>query len=577
MPYRSPIADIRFVLHRMIGIDAIAEAAPEAGVTGALVDGIVEALARLSDEVFAPLNAVGDRQGCRFADGAVENPEGFAAAYRAYAEGGWNGLDVSPRWGGQGLPHVLTAAMHEMLSGANMALAIVPGLTQGAIRALALHGDPALQDACLPRLVSGEWAGTMCLTEPQCGSDLGLVRCRAEPLGDGRYALTGQKIFISAGEHDLTANILHLVLARLPDAPAGTRGLSLFLAPKILPDGRRNAVRCTGIERKMGIHGSPTCALAFEGAEAWLVGAPHRGMPAMFTMMNAARLSVAMQGIGIAEAAWQAARDWALERHQGRAPRARGEAVPAAAADPIVDHPEVRRQLMAMRGFLGAARLLAYETALDIDRAATAADAAARQAAEDRVALMTPVLKAWCTDEASAIANAALQIHGGHGYIVETGVEQLVRDVRITQIYEGTNGIQALDLVGRKLTQDTGRLLRRFFHPLDAFLAARREDPALAPLAKAFGRLRSATLWMARRGLVDPTDAAAGASEYLRLFALVAAGWAWARIAAQDPEDADRAAMAAFYMRRVLPESGALLSAITAGAAPVMAVPPARL
>jgi alkylation response protein AidB-like acyl-CoA dehydrogenase len=584
--YAAPREDIRFVLHRMIGAGRIAALPGHEEVSPDLVDGVVDALARLADDVFAPLDGPGDLEGCRFENGRVTTPAGFAAAYRTYAEGGWNGLDVEAEWGGQALPHLLMSLMHEMLSGANMALSIVPGLTQGAIRALRQHGSEDLKAAWLPKLVSGEWTGTMCLTEPHCGTDLGLVRSRAEPAADGAWAVTGQKIFVSAGDHDLAPNIVHLVLARLPDAPTGTRGLSLFVVPKIAADGGPNGVRTVGIEHKMGLHGSPTCALAFEGATGWLVGAPHRGMAAMFTMMNAARLSVAMQGVGLAEAACQKAAAYARERRQGRAPR--GAVEPEAAADPIVVHPDVRRQLMGMRAFLGAARLLTYETGLDIDRAERDPDPAAREAAADRVALMTPILKAWCTDEAFAAANAALQVFGGHGYIRDNGVERLVRDARITQIYEGTNGVQALDLVGRKMGQDTGRLLRRFFHPLDAFLREIGADPAArdlaAPLAKAFDRLQRASLWIAGRALADPTEGAAAASDYLRLFALTAAGWAWARIAlhcaptaATSPADADRIATARFFMAKVLPETGALLSAITAGAAPLMAIPATRL
>jgi alkylation response protein AidB-like acyl-CoA dehydrogenase len=584
--YAAPREDIRFVVQRMIGAGRLAALPGHEEVSADLLDGVVDALARLADEAFAPLDAAGDLEGCRFENGTVTTPAGFGAAYRTYAEGGWNGLDVEAAWGGQALPHMLMSVMHEMLSGANMALAIVPGLTQGAIRALLLHGSEAVKAAWLPRLVSGEWTGTMCLTEPQCGTDLGLVRTRAEPAADGAYAVTGQKIFISAGDHDLAANIVHLVLARLPGAPAGTRGLSLFVVPKIAPDGGRNAVRTVGIEHKMGIHGSPTCALAFEGAVGWLVGEPHRGMAAMFTMMNAARLSVAMQGVGLAEAAYQRAAAYARDRRQGRAPR--GAAEPEAPADPIVVHPDVRRHLMGMRAFLGAARLLTYETGLDIDRAERDPDPAARAAAADRVALMTPILKAWCTDEAVACANAAMQIFGGHGYIRDNGVERLARDARITQIYEGANGIQALDLVGRKMGQDTGRLLRRFFHPLEAFLRDAGADPAArdlaAPLGKAFERLQRASLWIAGRALADPTEGAAAASDYLRLFALTAAGWAWARIAlhcaptaATAPADADRIATARYFMAKVLPETGALLSAITAGAAPVMAIAGERI
>jgi alkylation response protein AidB-like acyl-CoA dehydrogenase len=438
----------------------------------------------------------------------------------------------------------------------------------------------------LPKLVEGVWSGTMCLTEPQCGTDLGQIRTRAEPGGDGSYKITGTKIFISAGEHDLTDNILHLVLARLPDAPAGIKGISLFLVPKFLPSpdggaGARNGVRCGGIEHKMGIKASSTCVMNFEEATGWLVGEPHKGMRCMFTMMNAARLGVGLQGVGVAETAYQSARAYAAERLQGRS--VKGAVSPEKPADPILVHPDVRRMLLTIRAYTEGARALAARIGMEIDTAARHPDPERRQEADDFVALLTPVVKAFFTDIGFEAANLGVQVMGGHGYIREHGMEQLVRDARITQLYEGTNGIQALDLVGRKLPQNMGRLLRRFCHPVDRFINEAKSDPKLqefvGPLAKAFAKLQQATLLIAQKGMANPDEAGAAASEYLRLFGLVALAYLWARTAQvalgrlDGPEEQfyrAKLATARFFMSRVLPQNSALFAAIAAGAKPLM-------
>ena len=499
---------------------------------------MLEEAARFAQSELAPLNRPGDEAGCSYENGAVQTPAGFSGAYDKFRNGGWTGVAAAPAWGGQGLPKLLNLAIAEMFASANLAFSIYPGLSHGAYHALANYADDRLRRIFLPRLADGTWSGTMCLTEPQCGTDLGLIRTKAVPEADGSFRISGTKIFISAGEHDLTANIVHLVLVRLPDAPAGTRGISLFVVPKFLPveapdgwrPGARNGVRCAGIEHKMGIRASATCTMQFDQATGWLVGAAHQGMAAMFAMMNAARLGVGLQGLAVAEAAYQAAADYARERLQGRSPAgARYADLPA---DPIIVHPDVRRHLLTIKAFTEGARALAYWVGLQLDRAERHPDPAQRQAADDLAALLTPIVKAFLTDHGFAATNLAMQLFGGHGYIREAGVEQHVRDARITQIYEGANGIQALDLVGRKLGQHHGRLLRRFFHPVAASLDEAAADCALAaPLAKAFGRLQQATILVARQGLADPEAAAAAANDYLQLFGYVALGWMWLRMA----------------------------------------------
>ncbi len=589
--YEAPLRDMRFVLDELLEVEAVARLPGYEEATPDVVDAILEEAARFCANELYPLNRSGDEEGCVFENGVVRTPAGFKEAYDKYVAAGWAGLAADPEYGGQGLPKVLGIAVEEMVCSSNMSFGTYPGLSTGAYAAIRYHGSDELKALYLPKLASGAWSGTMCLTEPQCGTDLGLVRTKAVPDGDGAYRVTGTKIFITAGEHDLTENILHLVLARLPDAPDGIKGISLFLVPKFLPKngaagpepGPRNGVRCGSIEHKMGIKASSTAVLDFDEAVGWLVGEPHKGMRQMFTMMNAARLGVGMQGLGIAEVAYQQARDYAKERLQGRA--LKGPAHPEKPADPIIVHPDVRRMLLAMRAVTEGARALAYWTGMRLDLAQRHPEAEAREAAEDLLGIMTPVVKAFFTDHGFDAANLAVQIHGGHGYIRETGVEQYVRDARIAQLYEGTNGIQALDLIGRKLPAKGGRAFGRYTGEVQAFIDAHKDDQAMAefvtPLAESFQRLNQATGWMMEHGLEDPNEAAAGASAYLRLFALVTLAWMWGRmaevaLAKAGPGDggfyAAKLATARFYMARVLPETMALLAQIEAGAASVMAL-----
>ena len=536
--YKAPLREMRFVLHELLGVAELAKLPGYEEATPDVVDAILEEGAKLCENELFPLNRTGDEEGCHYENGVVRTPKGFKEAYRLFVEGGWMALSCDPAYGGQGLPKYVNLAAEEMICSANLSFGIYPGLSVGAYNAIEANAVPELKARFLPKLVSGEWSGTMCLTEPQCGTDLGLIRTRAEPDGDGAYKITGTKIFISAGEHDLCENIVHLVLARLPDAPTGIKGISLFLVPKVLPNadgtlGPRNGVRCGSIEHKMGIKASSTCVMNFDEAKGWLVGEPNKGMRCMFVMMNAARLGVAIQGLGLAETAYQSAVAYAKERLQGRS--LAGTRHPDKPADPIIVHPDVRRMLLTIRAQLEAARALAYWIGAEIDKERKHPDPKVREAAEDLVALLTPVLKAYFTDMGFEAANLAVQTYGGHGYIREHGVEQLVRDARITQLYEGANGIQALDLVGRKLPAHMGRSLRRFFHPVLAFIERHQADPRMGelvlPLAKAVGRLQQATAWLAEQGLRDAEEAGAAASDYLRLFGLVALGYMWGRMA----------------------------------------------
>ena len=587
--YTAPLRDLRFVYEELFDAGEITALEDYQDATPDLVHAIVEEGAKLCQNELFPLNRSGDEEGCHFDNGNVRTPEGFRAAYAAYLEGGWGGLSCAPEFGGQGMPHSVNIALEEMLCSANLSFSTYPGLTRGVYRALRAFGNEAIKQLYLPRLVSGKWSGTMCLTEPHCGTDLGLLRTRAEPTKEDTYRITGTKIFITAGEHDLTENIVHLVLARLPDSPAGIKGISLFLVPKFVPDdqnepGDRNSVTCASIEHKMGIKASATCVMNFEEATGWLVGQPHRGMQAMFTMMNDARLGVGMQGLGIAEIAYQAAGAYAKERLQGRS--ITGTKQPDKPADPLIVHPDIRRILLTMRSFTEGARALTCWLARNLDFRDKAETKEARQAADDFVQLMTPIVKAFLTDYGFEVTNMGLQIHGGHGYIRETGVEQYVRDARITQIYEGANGIQALDLVGRKLPAHTGRYLRSFFHPVQSWIEEQSVNtelqPFVLPVAKAFGRLQLATGHIAQAGLGNPDEGGAAASEYLRLFGLVALGYLWARMAQisiekQGGDDnafyAAKIITARFFMERVLPQTGALFAAIMSGSNTMMEFP----
>ena len=581
--YRAPLRDFQFLIEEFLGLDAHADV-PGFAEGRELVNPLLEAAAQLCEEVLHPLNVVGDREGLRYEDGKVMTPSGFKDAYKAYVEGGWPTLTWPSEYGGQDMPEFLNMPMLEMVCSANLSFGLTPGLTHGAVSAILQHASDELKAKYLPKMISGEWSGVMCLTEPQSGTDLGLVATKATPHADGSYRITGNKIFISSGEQDLTENIVHLVLARLPDAPKGSKGISLFVVSKfVLNDdgslGERNALRCAGIEHKMGIHASPTCVMNYDGAIGHLVGQPHRGLPAMFTMMNAARLYVGVQGLGLAELAWQNALNYAEERLQGRA--LTGAKYPEKAADPITVHPDVRRMLWTMKATTEGMRALTMMTALQLDVAHRHPDATAREAADDFVQLMTPIVKGYQTDMGFEVASLGVQVLGGYGYIEEYGMAQILRDARIAMIYEGTNGVQAMDLVGRKLSANMGRSLRRFFHPVDAFIEAHRNDPAMAeftkPLKAHLKNLQQATLWLAQQGLANPNQAGAGAVEYARMFALVALGFIWAKQAAIAlPKQGDafydsKLATARFYYAKMLPQTHSLLASITNGSASVMA------
>lgn len=586
--YRAPLEDVRFVLDEIVGVGQLSRLPGCEDATPDVIAQVLEEGARLCEEVLFPLNQSGDAEGCHFENGVVRTPKGFKEAYDTYIAAGWQGLSCDPAYGGQGLPKLVNTMLEEFICSANLSFGMYPGLSLGAYNALHIYGSEELKARILPKLVDGTWSGTMCLTEPHSGTDLGIIRTRAAPQEDGSYRITGTKIFISAGEHDLTENIVHLVLARLPDAPAGTRGISLFLVPKFLPNGDgtpgpRNGVACGSIEHKMGIKASSTCVMNFDDATGWLVGEPNKGMRAMFVMMNAARLAVGIQGLGLAEVSYQNAAAYAKERLQGRS--VKGAKFPDRPADPIIVHPDVRRNLLTARAYTEASRALGALVGFHLDLAERHPDPRQRAESDEFVQLMTPIVKALFTDIGLEAANIAVQVHGGHGFIWETGVEQYVRDARITQIYEGTNGIQALDLVGRKMGQDMGRLLRRFFHPVAAEIAADMENEELGefvmPLAKAFAKLQQATAVIAQKGLKDPEEAAAAASDYLRLFGLVALGWMWLKMvkAARAKLDAgegnaafynSKLKTARFYMAKLLPQTNALFITIMAGAKPLM-------
>ncbi len=588
--YKAPLRDIQFVLTELLQIENLPQQIPDfVEATPDLVATIIEEAGKFCENELQPLNHSGDEEGCHYDKGNVTTPKGFKEAYAKFIEGGWTSLPCDPEYGGQGLPKLVNFAVEEMICSANLSFGMYPGLSNGNYNAIHAHGSDEQKALYLPKLVDGTWTGTMCLTEPHCGTDLGLCKTRAEANEDGSYKLYGTKIFISAGEHDLAENIIHLVLARLPDAPAGIRGISLFVCPKFLPDaegkpGARNPVVCGSIEKKMGIKASSTCVMNFDGAQGWLVGKPHKGMSAMFTMMNTARLAVGMQGLGIAEAAYQGAVTYARDRLQMRA--LTGAKFPEKPADPIIVHPDVRRMLLTIRSLNEGCRALAYWVGRELDISLHHPDPEKRQEADDLVALLTPVVKAFLTDHGFNAANLGVQIYGGHGYIREWGMEQLVRDARITQIYEGTNGIQALDLVGRKLPTGTGRIARRFFHPVSEYIETASENPEMAefvlPLAKAFAKLQQATAWLAQAGLANPNEAGAAATDYQRLFALVALGYMWCRMVeialAKKNEDSDgfygaKVMTARFYFARLLPESNSLFTTLMAGSDTLMAMP----
>jgi alkylation response protein AidB-like acyl-CoA dehydrogenase len=587
--YAAPIADIRFVLNRVVGFDRIAALPGYGDATPDLVDSVLEEAGKFAAGALAPINQQGDREGAVLENGVVRLPESFRHAYRQYVEAGWNGVPFDPEFGGQGLPWTLAFAVQEMWQSANMALGLAPMLNQGAVELVTEHGSPEQKELYLAKMISGEWTGTMDLTEPQAGSDLAAVRARAVPDGD-IYRITGQKIFITFGEHNLAENIIHLVLARLPDAPAGSKGISLFIVPKFLvrPDGslgERNDVRCTGIEHKLGIKASPTAVLSYgddAGAIGFLVGEPNRGLEYMFSMMNNARLSVGLQGLAIAERAYQQAREYARTRIQSKDLRnPRGPSVA------IINHPDVRRMLLTMKAQIEAARVLVYEAGAALDTAKRAPEPAARAAAQIRVDLMTPVVKSWCTDLGCEVASIGIQVHGGMGFIEETGAAQHYRDARIAPIYEGTNGIQANDLVFRKLGRDQGAAARALIEEIRgvAVELAGRESDDLAVIGRSLGAgvvvLEQATAWVLETLKPNPLAVAAGAAHYLRVFGLVAGGAGLARAAAAAVEDRQQAGAdvafidakittARFYAEQLLPLAAGLLMPLTQGHHTVM-------
>jgi len=578
---------MQFVLHELLEVETALEALPPHADTGRdVIDQVLAEGGRFCAEVLFPLNRSGDEEGCHYAgDGVVTTPKGFKEAWEQFKAGGWPTLTCDAEHGGQGLPMAVGIAFQEMMNSGNQAWAMYPGLTHGAYDCLHAHGTPEQKALYLPRLVSGEWTGTMCLTEPHCGTDLGLLRSKAEPQADGSYRITGSKIFISSGEHDLAENIVHLVLARLPDAPAGTRGISLFIVPKFVPNpdgtlGARNGVKCARIEEKMGIHANATCAMDLDGAVGWLVGEPNKGLQAMFVMMNAARIGVGMQSLGLTEVAYQNSLDYAKERLQMRS--LTGPKAPDKPADPIIVHPDVRRMLLTQKAYAEGSRAFAYWTALQADIAQHHPDADARKDAEDMLALLTPVVKAFLTDNGFLAANLAMQVYGGHGYIREWGMEQYVRDARINMIYEGTNTIQSLDLLGRKVLGDNGAKLRKFGKLVAALIETEgtREDMAefVNPLADLAGKVEKLTMEIGMKALGNADEAGAAAVDYLRVIGHLVLGYFWTRMArlaldrvdSGDPLYRSKLATARFYFARLFPETASLIRSARSGAASLM-------
>ena len=585
--YDAPVRDMQFIFHDVLSLQNYSNLEGFADATPDIIDQILEEGGRFAKEVLFPLNRVGDEQGCvRNDDASVKTPDGFPDAYKQFVENGWPLLSKSADHGGQGLPHLLAVALSEMVSSANMAFGMYPGLTSGAYEALMEGGSEEQKAKYGPKMASGEWAGTMNLTEPQCGTDLGLIKTKAVPQADGSYKITGQKIWISGGEQDLTDNIIHLVLARIEGAPEGIKGISLFVVPKYMVNedgslGERNSASCGGLEEKMGIHGNATCVMNYDEATGWLVGEEHKGMRTMFVMMNEARLGVGLQGLAQAEVAYQNAVDFAKDRLQSRS--LTGPKAPEKPADPIIVHPDVRRMLLDSKAFIEGARLFTYWTALHGDLLHRSEDEKVREKAGDYMALLTPVVKAYLTDRGLKACNDALQLHGGSGFTKEWGMEQFVRDVRITLIYEGTNGIQALDLVGRKLAANGGRAVFTFFAEIDDFIGANEDNADLKPfidgLKSAKAELQDGTTWLMQNGMSDFNNAGAASTDYLHLFGLTALAFMWAKMAktavekrGSDPYYDDKLVTGRYFVSRILPETASHLAKLKTGAEPLMAL-----
>ncbi|MDK2757855.1 MAG: acyl-CoA dehydrogenase C-terminal domain-containing protein [Blastomonas fulva] len=591
--YTAPVRDTQFILTEVLGIENYSNLPGFDNAAPDVLSAVLEEAGKFVEEVLFPLNQVGDQQGCtRHADGTVTTPDGFKEAYNQYCEAGWGTLAAPEEFGGQGMPHVVGIAFEEFMSSSNMAFAMYPGLTHGAVSAILAKGSQEQKEKYAPNMISGKWGGTMNLTEPHCGTDLGLIRTKAVPQPGGAYAITGTKIFISSGEHDLTENIIHLVLAKTPDAPDSVKGISLFIVPKFLVNddgslGERNAVSCGSIEHKMGIHGNSTCVMNYDGATGYLVGEENKGLAAMFIMMNAARLGVGGQGLSMGEVSYQNAVQYAGDRRQGRALTGAQDANEK--ADTLFVHPDVRRMLMEAKAINEGLRALILWGGLQVDLTHKSQTEEERVAADDIISLLTPVIKGYGTDKGYEIATNMQQVYGGHGYIAEWGMEQYVRDARIAMIYEGTNGVQAMDLVGRKLAQNGGRAVQTFFGILDSECAEAKGDERLADFAsrleKAAGELKAATMWFMQNGMANPNNVGAGAHSYMHIMGIVALGLMWLRmmrasIAALDAGTGNavfyetKLKTARYFAERIMPDAGALRRKIEAGSEAIMALEP---
>ncbi len=589
MAYKAPVRDLTFILNEVLEIDRYSNSPGFEDISSDLVGQILEEGAKFAEEVIAPINHSGDKEGCHWNDGVVTGPKGWKEAYQAMVAAGWPALSADPAYGGQGMPAVVGMAFGQFTAGASAAFSMYPGLTAGAYAGIHANASDELKTKYLPKMATGEWGGTMNLTEPQCGTDLGMVRTKAVPQPDGSYKITGQKIWISAGEHDFTDNIIHTVLARVEGAPAGIKGLSLFLVPKVMVNddgslGERNSLMCTGLEHKMGIHGNATAVMQYDDATGWLIGEEGRGMNNMFVVMNEARLGTGLQGLAIGSAAYQAALEFAKDRIQGRS--LTGPKNPEAQADSIMVHPDVRRMLLEAKAFVEGGQAFVLWTALQADLEKSADEATATKA-KDYMGLLTPVLKAYLTDKGFHVASLGMQVHGGSGYTEHFQASQYLRDARITMIYEGTNGIQALDLVGRKLPANGGRAIMSWFADIDAFVTENGADGPIKPfvdgLADAKKKLQEGTMWLMQNGMANPDNAGAASTDYLNLFGLTALAYMWAQMAkaaqaqvdagSSDPFYATKLQTGRYFVERILPDAGAHLTKLKTGADVLMAMP----